>query len=59
MRDPLLARAALAILENRTLRREAELLRAQTEHSRIELRRSVFESEMQRAEYKAVREDHR
>ena len=59
MHDLLLARAASAILENRSLRREAAWLRGQTEDTRVELRRSVFESEMQLAEIKARREDFR
>ena len=57
MRDPLLTRADLAILENRVLRREGDSLRTQIDGARAELRRSVLESEMQRAEFKAIRED--
>jgi hypothetical protein len=57
MRDPLLARAELAILENRLLRRDCDSLRTQIDNARAELRRSVFESEMQRSEFKAIHED--
>lgn len=57
MIDHLLARAQLAILENRALRREADLLRGQTDNARARLRLSVFESETQRMEFKAIRED--
>lgn len=57
MPDPLLARAQLAILENRTLRREANSLRDQIDDARARLRLSVFESEMQCMEFKAIRED--
>jgi hypothetical protein len=57
MLDPLLARAQLAVLENRTLRCEGNSLRDQIDDARAKLRLSVFESEMQRAESKALRED--
>jgi hypothetical protein len=57
MLDPLLARAQLAALENRTLRREGKSLRDQINDARAKLRLSVFESEMQRAEFKAICED--
>jgi hypothetical protein len=57
MLDPLLARAQLAILENRTLRREGNSLRDQIDDARAKLRLSVLESQMQRAEFKAIRED--
>lgn len=59
MLDPLLARAQLAILENRTLRREANSLRDQIDDVRAKLRLSVFEIQMLRTEFKAIREDGR
>lgn len=57
MRDPLLARAQLAVLENRVLRREGNLLRDQIVDARAKLRLSVLESEMRRVEFKAIHED--
>lgn len=57
MRDLLLARAQSAILENRILRREAKSLRDEINNARAKLRLSAFESEMQCAESKAIRED--
>ncbi len=57
MLDPLLAWAQLAILENRTLRREANSLRDQIDDARAKLRLSVFEIQMLRTEFKAIRED--
>ncbi|GLR85842.1 hypothetical protein [Bradyrhizobium iriomotense] len=57
MLDPLLARAQLAILENRTLRREANSLRDQIDDARAKLRLSLLESQMQCAEFNAIRED--
>jgi hypothetical protein len=59
MLDPLFARAQLAILENRILRRESKSLKCQINDERTKLRLSVFESKMQHAESKAIREDRR
>lgn len=57
MNDALLARAALAVLESRLLQKKHRLLKAEFEREREELRLSVVESAMCRAEIKANREN--
>lgn len=59
MIDPLLTRAELALLENRSLRREGRWLKDRLDDARIELRRSILESAMQRMETNAISEDRR
>jgi len=53
MNDPLLARALLAIEESQALRNHDRALRAEQVHAHDELRLSVFESAMYRAEMNA------
>lgn len=54
---PILARAQLALEENAILRRELRRLRDEQQAARNKLRSAVLESMMQRAEWKAIRDD--
>lgn len=57
MLDPLFARAQRALAENASIRRQLRRLREEQEIARVELQRSVLESSMQRAEFRAMRVD--
>jgi hypothetical protein len=55
--DPLIARALLAIQESQRLQRQSRELKAQFNREREELRLTVFQSAICRAEIKAYRDD--
>ena len=55
--DPLLARAQLVLEENACIREMRRLLQAQFDREREQLRLSIIESAMTRAEIKAYRDD--
>jgi hypothetical protein len=57
MTDPLLARAQLAIEESRKLQTQSREIRCRNVFEREALRRSVFESAMQRSEVNAHRDN--
>jgi hypothetical protein len=57
MFDSLFARSQLAIEESRQLQLQSRALRDERDLRREELRLSVFESAMQRSEFKAYRDN--